>query len=117
MIQADTAGETTELEALKAAVAGLSASEEESLAVEPELRETRRARAEQFSRLDADEAKARFSGEPGKAHRILAGSGLRDLERDAQEEALAERLRPQLKAEGAVAPGSLLAAMLLFQSF
>jgi FkbM family methyltransferase len=103
------------LDSLKAIVAAFGATEDEALAAEPELRERRRALAKAFLGLDDEIARVRFAGPDGEQHRLIVHSGLRDLERDSDDEALAQSVRSRLGA--APAAGPLLAAMLLCQAF
>jgi FkbM family methyltransferase len=105
-----------ELDSLKAAIAAFGASEDEAQAVEPQLRSRRRALAEKFLALDDGLSQARFAAHDGEYLRLIVHCGLRDLERDPEDEALARRTRAHL---GTATPpaGALLAAMLLFQPY
>lgn len=108
-------GAAPELERLKATLAafgGPSGIEEAAEA----LRAQRRELAEGLLALDSGQAAAQFAGETAESHRLLVGSGLRDLPRDEQDQELAHRIRRALDARPA-ASGPLLAAMLLFQGF
>jgi len=110
-------GEQADLDRLKAEIAALGGLEDEAEAVEPLLRARRRQLAEEFCGLDAEGARALFSGDRGEQHRLITHSGLRDLARDAEDEELAQRILSGLIAASAHVPGRLLAAMLLFQAF
>lgn len=80
------------------------------------LRVHRRDVARLFAGLDDPGAAGQFAGELGEVHRLLMRCGLRDLERDAEDEALAAHVREALQNRAARS-GALLAAMLLFQAF
>jgi FkbM family methyltransferase len=104
-----------EVASLKSAIEALSASEEEAELIVPRLRVQRRALAQKFLALGIDESRARFAASDGECLSLLVNSGLRNLERDAEDEALARRVLP-LAGGAAPSPGPLLAAMLLFQA-
>ena len=95
---------------LRERVAAFGASDLEAAAIEPLLRADRRALAQ-----------ALLAGrtEPGLAeqHRLIAQSGLADLPRDDEDEALARRLRERLGELAAPEAGALRGAMLLLHAF
>jgi FkbM family methyltransferase len=97
-----------QLEELRDRVAAFGASELDAAAIEPLLRADRRALAETL-----------FAGQAGlsERHRLIAHSGLADLRRDHDDEALAGRLRESLGDLAAPAPGALLGAMLMLRAF
>ena len=109
-------GAENDVASLKSAIEALSASEDEAQLIVPRLRARRRALARKFLPLDRDESRALFSASDGECLALLVNCGLRNLERDAEDEALARRVLPLLDA-AAQAPGPLLAAMLLFQAY
>src|SRR4051812_16822510 len=109
-------GAENELDSLKSAIAAFGASEDEAQVIEPHLRSERRTLAEEFLELSEPQIAGRFAGPLGDRHRLITYCGLRDLERDAQDEALAARTRARFGA-APPAPGVLLAAMLLFHAF
>lgn len=110
-------GEETDLDRLNSEIAALGGSEDEAQAVEPLLRARRRELAEEFCGLDAEGARALFSGDRGEQHRLITHSGLRDLARAAEDQELAERLLSGFSVASPPAPGQLLAVMLLLQAF
>jgi len=110
-------GEQTDLDRLNSEIAALSGSEEEAQAAEALLRARRRRLAEEFCALDAEGARALFSGDRGERHGLITHCGLRDLPRDAEDRELAGGLLSGFSAASPPAPGRLLAAMLLFQGF
>src|SRR5260221_6608570 len=107
----------TELESLKSVIQAFGASEDDAQALEPQLRSRRRALAEEFLALGDEQARARFSSPDGEALRLILDCGLRDLERDAQDEVLAGKTLARLSATTPPAGRALLAAMLLFHCF
>lgn len=105
---------TAGLEGLKELIAAFTAPEAQD--PEPRLLEERRALARSLAELpDETEAMKRFA-QIADAHRLLIDSGLRELRRDDEDEALAEDLK-QCFAGGLQSPGALLAAMLLLQAY
>ena len=110
-------GEETDLDRLKAELVAFDGMEDEAEAVEPLLRVRRRELADEFRDLGAERASALFAGERGEQHRLLTHSGLRDLARTADDQELAERLLSGFSVAPPLAPGRLLAAMLLCQAF
>ncbi len=108
-------GAENDVASLKSAIEALSASEDEAQLIVPQLRARRRALAQKFAALGLDESRARFAASDGECVSLLMNSGLRNLERDAEDEALARRVLPLVDG-AAPAPGPLLAAMLLFQA-
>src|SRR3954463_15404702 len=109
-------GPQGELDSLKAAIGAFGGSWADAQGFEPELRAHRRMLAERFLTLGEERIEAQFAGPDGEALRLIVHCGLRDLERDADDEALAVRVR---RSVGTAAPpaGELLAAMLLFQAY
>src|SRR5258708_36519826 len=108
-------GEPNDVDSPKSAIKALGASEDGARLIVPQLRARRRALAQKFLALGPDESRARFAGSDGECLCLLVNCGLRNFERDAEDEALARRTLPLLDA-AAPAPGPLLAAMLLFQA-
>jgi FkbM family methyltransferase len=98
------------VEKLRERVAAFGASELEAAAIEPLLRADRRALAQALLGGRTD---------PGLTarHRLIVQSGLVDLPRDDEDEALARRLRERLGELAAPEPGALLGAMLLLRAF
>jgi FkbM family methyltransferase len=93
------------LEELRERVAAFGASDLEAAAIEPLLRADRRALAEALLTRQTDDLLEQY--------RLLAHSGLADLLRDDEDEALAKRLRSMSASD----PGALLGAMLMHHAF
>lgn len=105
-----------DLERLKELVAAFTAPEAQAQDPEPLLLEERRALVRELAALrDETDAMKRFA-QIADVHRLLIDSGLRELPRDNEDQALAEELLRRF-AGRLPPPGSLLAAMLLFQAF
>jgi FkbM family methyltransferase len=82
-----------------------------------ELRELRAERVKVVRDLDAAGARELYAGAWGEEHRMLAHCGLRDLQREGDEEAIAADLIRALERPGDPQPGVLLAAMLMLRGF
>jgi FkbM family methyltransferase len=105
-----------DLERLRELIAAFTAPEAQAQDPEPLLLEERRALARALAALHDDtDAMNRFA-QIADVHRLLIDSGLRELPRDEEDQALADELR--LRFAGGLQPaGPRLAAMLLFQAF
>jgi FkbM family methyltransferase len=106
----------SELEELKSQLAAFGASEADAQAIEPALRTRRRAMAQALLDGDVGALPAGHAGALGEAIRLLADCGLRDLQRDAEDERLAARIRDALARDPAD-PAAVLAAVPLLQAF
>jgi len=104
-----------DLDRLKERVAAFGASEVESEELEPLLRKERLAFAAASAALSDADSAARYPG-LAEPHRLLLDSGLRELLREPEEQALADGLLRRF-TDGLPPPGPLLAAMLLFHAF
>jgi predicted O-linked N-acetylglucosamine transferase (SPINDLY family) len=80
---------------------------------ESEVKAARMASVAEVRGLDGAGARNLFTGDWRKQHALLAYCGVRDLQRESEEEALARELRQELTRAGGAAPGPILAAMLL----
>lgn len=72
----------------------------------------RRDIAAQWLSLDADAVRIAHAGPLGEMHKLVLGSGLRDLPPEPADAPVIDTLRARLDADGPPHPGCLLAAML-----
>ena len=106
---------TADLQRLKELVAAFTAAETQVEDPELPLLVERRVLVRELAALHDETGAMKRFNQIADVHLLLIDSGLRDLPRDDEDEALAEELRRSFA--GGLPPGPLLAAMLLFQAF
>ena len=108
---------TAGLEPLRERVSAFGRSDADALEVEPALREDRRNLVAALRGLGPANAEAKFAARLAEPYRLLADCGLRELPRDANDEAIALALERELGAMASPHPGTLLAATLLCHGY